>query len=157
MPFRSPDLLYIYMIFCTFVPRASVWVHLHLLALHWPLLSIMNTICRQTFGCQNYLRSYPLKKDLATVYQGPENFHMAELPDDPPRPNQYPTRTGKLITYMHIKQPSPSFILNKLLKTKYRCQRLLKYTWWLLFVKFSIVEVTPSFGGGSSAVRLCCG
>ena len=44
------------------------------------------------------LNNYPLTTDPVRICQGPELFQISELTGAPPRPKQYPPRTGKLIT-----------------------------------------------------------
>ena len=45
-------------------------------------------------------------------HQGPERFQMNELTGAPPRPKQYPPRTGRSIPQDHIQWSSTHFILH---------------------------------------------
>ena len=61
----------------------------------------------------------------------------------PPRPNKYPLRTGKIITYTHIQQSSPSCMLHTVLKHGPR--RIIEFTSWLLLVRIARVQISPHF------------
>ena len=63
------------------------------------------------------LNNYPLEAAPAGDHQGPENFQTTELPGASPRPKQYTTITGRLITWVHVKHFSTCFIVHTAGKT----------------------------------------
>ena len=64
------------------------------------------------------LNNYPLLTEPYGICQGPENFQTTELPGAPPRPKHHPTRTGRVITYVHVQHPPNGFILHTNNKTR---------------------------------------
>ena len=71
------------------------------------------------------------------------------------KPNKDPSRTGRIITYVHVQHLSPDFILH--INTKHGLNRLLEFTWGLLLERLTKVKLPTSFGINNLVVEFCCG
>ena len=73
-----------------------------------------------------------------------ELFQTTELSGASPRPNCYPPITGRLISCVHVQQSFTSFILHP--TNQNGPLRLLRFTWWLPFIRLSKMKLPTSFG-----------
>ena len=84
------------------------------------------------------LENFPLTKDPTGICQGPDFFQTTELHEVSPIRNNHSAITGGIITYVHIQQSSPCFVLH--ITVKRGPSR------WLPLVVIAKMKLLPYFG-----------